>query len=117
MRNHNELLRCLGTLASMHPDDAVTFLLRSLEGAKEAAARCGALDALRHLVPRLAAGLRGREQAVLSGVSLLLVDGEWRVRLALVELISGLGANGCAAAAAPPTQLRHTIRAVSHQRQ
>ncbi len=94
VRNHNELLRCLGTLASMHPDDAVTFLLRSLEGAKEAAARCGALDALRHLVPRLAAGLRGREQAVLSGVSLLLVDGEWRVRLALVELISGLGANG-----------------------
>ena len=52
------------------------------------------LDALRHLVPRLAAGLRGREQAVLSGVSLLLVDTEWRVRLALVELISGLGANG-----------------------
>ena len=48
----------------MHPDDAVTFLLRSLEGAKDAAARCGALDALRHLVPRLAAGLRGREQAV-----------------------------------------------------
>lgn len=95
LRTHSEQLRCLEVLGRLHAEETVGYLLKALEDARgTAAARCGTMEALRHLVPRLHAQLRGTEQSLLAGVSVLLGEADYRVRLALVELAGTLGSQG-----------------------
>ena len=46
LRNHSEELRCFEVLAFLFPDQALAFLLKSLEASRDAASRCGTLEVL-----------------------------------------------------------------------
>jgi len=95
LRTHNEQLRCFEVLGQLYAEETIGYLLKALEDAKATvAAKCGTMEALRHLVPRLQAQLRGSEQSLLAGVSVLLNEADCRVRLALTELTGTLGSQG-----------------------
>ncbi|KAK3746766.1 hypothetical protein QZH41_013595 [Actinostola sp. cb2023] len=89
VKNHNELLRCFSVLTRAFSDRVLAFLLAKLE-AKDERVRIGSILILKHLVNSSGTYLENKEDLIVSGVQILLLDTNLKVQRSLAQAITAM---------------------------